>query len=804
MHSRHRIEALLGAVSLLAIASPVQAQAQAQIGAAAPQAEEHAGAALDAIVVTARRREESVIDVPVAVSAISAAALDNAHVSDVTQIAQMTPQLLIAAASGGGGGTISIRGVGSSYLDPGIEQSVGILVDNVSVGRGRFIMASQFDLQQVEVLKGPQALFFGKNSPAGVISITSANPTSDFSAMLRVGYEFEAEEKYVEGYVSGPISDSLLFRAAGKFSDVNGWIKNVATPIFNPFYGVVSPGPSTGDAPAYKSYSGRLTLKWNPSSDFDATFKFSANHLSGNGDDAIEAFCRAPASSVGKVSVLNILTGQQIYDPNSDCKLDKRRSQGALPSNVLTNWPGARDGRTYNKLDALIGSLALNYHIGDLTLSSISGYTKLKARNLGMYDLTNYASVSSYLVEKTETWSQELRLASDFDGPFNFVFGAFFEDADRFNSFQPILAYIGPDPTNGGSAYTFEDRWDNSGKTYAAFGQLRWKIVENLELAGGVRYSKEKKSIAGRNLYLNGLGPAFGLLPVGQQVRSKLEFSNWSPEVTLSYKPTENLMTYAAYKTGFKSGGISTPATIAAIYATSPDLLLFNPEKSKGFEAGIKGELMNRAIRFDLVAYRYTFTDLQLTSFEPQLIAYFIKNAGKSRTSGIEASVAWQASAELNLHGSASYNKAKYVSFPNAQCYSKIVGTPACSGGFYDRSGQRLPRAPRFTFNFGAAYETEVGSGLVAGVNGEAIYSGSFLTDESGSPDGFVGSFWRLNAGVHVGSADERWDLALIGRNLTDEYYQIVSNDKTFGTPGEYGGFTLRPREIAVQATVKF
>lgn len=787
------------AVSLLALAAPGTVLAQSE-----PQAEGARAAELDAIVVTARRREESVIDVPVAVSAISAEALDTAHVTDVTQIAQMTPQVLIAPASGGGGGTISIRGVGSSYLDPGIEQSVGVLVDNVSVGRGRFIMASQFDLQQVEVLKGPQALFFGKNSPAGVISITSASPTRDFAAMVRGGYEFEAKEKYVEGFVSGPLSDNLLVRVAGKFSDLDGWLKNVAPGGANPIYPFAIPGPATGDAPAYESYSGRLTLKWEPTSDFDATFKFSANYLKGNGDDAIEGFCAAPASARGQLSTTNLVTGQQVFDPSSDCNLNKVRAQGALPSQVLNNWAGARDGRSYNRLNTYVGSLVLNYNIGDVTLTSVSGYTKLKGRNLGFYDLTSFAAVGSYLVEDTRTWSQELRLASDFDGPLNFSLGGFFEDAKRHNTFQPILGFVGFDAANGNSAYTFENRWDNSGNTYAVFGQLRYKLLDNLELAGGVRFTHEKKDIAGRNLYLNLLGQAFGLLPVGQTVKQDLSFSNWSPEATLTFKPQDNLMTYVAYKTGFKSGGISTPATISAVYGTTPSLLSFSPEKSKGFEAGIKGELAGRSIRFDLVAYRYTFTDLQLTSFEPTLIAYFIKNAGRSRTTGVEASIAWQATPDLSLHATGSYNDAKYLTFRSAQCYLKIVGTPACANGFYDRSGQSLPRAPKWTFNLGGSYEREVGSDLKAGVSSEVIFTDRFLTDEQGSPDGVVDAFWRLNASVHIGSADDRWELALIGRNLTDRYYQLVSNDKTFGTPGEYGGFALRPREVVVQATVRF
>ena len=163
-----------------ALAFPSLASAQ-QAPGTAPQAE--SGRGLEEIVVTARRSSERLINVPVAVTALSAASLEKAHVSDLQQVAQMTPNLIIGSASSGTGGSITLRGVGTSFLDPGLDQSVGLNADGVSLSRGHFLLAAQFDLKQIEVLKGPQALFFGKNSPAGVISMTTACRTLPSSSI---------------------------------------------------------------------------------------------------------------------------------------------------------------------------------------------------------------------------------------------------------------------------------------------------------------------------------------------------------------------------------------------------------------------------------------------------------------------------------------------------------------------------------------------------------------------------------------------------------------------------------------------
>jgi outer membrane receptor protein involved in Fe transport len=274
-------------------------------------------------------------------------------------------------------------------------------------------------------------------------------------------------------------------------------------------------------------------------------------------------------------------------------------------------------------------------------------------------------------------------------------------------------------------------------------------------------------------------------------------------------------MTYVAYKTGYKSGGISTPATLVSSYINDPSVLAFDPERSKGFEAGLKAELLDRTLRFDATVYRYTYSNLQLTSFDPNLVAYFIRNAGKARTTGFETSALWQATPEFSLNGGISYNRGKFVDFKNAQCYALIAtpltapctSKPLPAGGnqvSYDRSGQPLPRAPKWTLSGGFSYEREIGSNMKFGFGGDAVRTSSYITSEAGDPNTKQKAYWRLNANAKIGTADDKYTLAFYGRNLTNEYITVITNDKVLSTPGIVSSYSIRPREIGVELIAKF
>lgn len=187
-------------------------------------------AKLHEIVVTARKRDESLQDVPVSVATISRVELQNNDATDLARLGELVPQVTIGQFMGGTGAVMTIRGISSSPTNAGLDQSVSFSIDGIQLSRGHIIQEPLFDVRQVDVMEGPQALFFGKNSPAGVISLQTTDPTNSFEAYAKTGYELIAAEKYVEGAVSGPLIDGLTARFAFRGDWIGGWLKNVAQP----------------------------------------------------------------------------------------------------------------------------------------------------------------------------------------------------------------------------------------------------------------------------------------------------------------------------------------------------------------------------------------------------------------------------------------------------------------------------------------------------------------------------------------------------------------------------------------------
>lgn len=753
-----------------------------------------ANTGLDEIVVTARKRTESLINVPVAVTALGPADLQRNAASDLSKIAEIAPQVQITKTATGGGATLIIRGIGSSPLDPGIEQSVSVNLDGVQISRGRIITQAMFDLQQVEILKGPQALFFGKNSPAGVISVTSAGPGDHLEGYARVGYEFDAHEWVGEGAVSTPLTDTLGVRLAGRYSRMDGWLRNYGQPqavnIFAP--GFPTPGPADRIGPKTRDLAGRLTIAWSPTSDFHATLKVTAGHIRNNGEGATaEPYCR------GGVTVP---TSQGVPIPSGDCALDDRKATSAVPSGLTANFPGANNGVPYGRQTNLLASLNLDYRLGDVALTSVSGYYRYRSADSDQFDQTVYAAIYDVESERSHNFSQELRATSSFSSPINFTVGLYYESNGRVQRNAAYLGFLGLDPTTG-RYYAFDRSADNSGKAYSAFAQLRWTIVDGLELAGGARYTHETKHVSIGNTYVHPVYAPY-LLPEGVFIRAPYKDDNVSPEVTLSYHPTPSSTLYAAYRTGYKSGGFSNSGVLSANYTAAS--ISFKNEAARGGEIGYKAELLDRRLRIETAAYSYDFTGLQLSSYDAPTTSLYIKNAAKARTRGFEGSIDWRATAALRLRGAIGYNRAKFLSFPNAQCYPGQTAAEGCVGGSQDLSGRPLPHAPRWVFNGGASYDTPFAHGLNVGLTGDVFYSSSYLTQEDEHPLARQKSFARVNASVRIYPSSNGWEVALIGKNLFDKRYIVASNDKPFGGINEFTGFTIRPREVFLQATYRF
>ena len=778
---------------VVAIAGPAYAQTSPDAPTPAPAAAESETQTSD-IVVTARLREERAIDVPVAMTVLTSTEINKYNSDSVQRIAESAPGLVVSSTVGLGGGSISIRGVSTAPTTIGFEQPVTIVVDGVPINSSWITSAGFFDLGRAEVLKGPQTLLFGKNNTAGVISLTSADPTDSFSGSVRVSHEFVADETIVDGMLSGPITETLSARFALRYRKMVGWMNNNARAIANPFnpaFPFADPPRSLlrlGDDEAI----GRLTLKWEPSPTFTSTLKVTGNTRNNDGP-AVASQIVGGCAADGRPRVYNIV------DPYGDCRPDNNVAQGVLPPG-LTQFIAPADGDATDRgnFDAILVSFNNQWTFTDqLQLASTTGYTKWKTNSFGGFDETSYSQLVTTTPLTYTIFSEELRLLSDFGGAFDFMVGGFYQDFDvDYHQYAKLRDDTDLNLT-ARTLVAFEKDGFQYNKTYSGFAQMIVKPITGLEIAGGLRYTKETKRSSLFNVARTGR-PSF---PFGKGFTARQTFDDTSPEVTVAYHPAPDVTIFGGYRTGYKSGGFALSSTITAASVLGD--FDFESERVKGFELGVKAALLNRRLRIDLTGYSYRFTDLQVNTYNPATISYTLANAGKLKQTGVDASLYFDLTPQFQLRGAVNWNRNRYGTFIG-QCWSGQTAAEGCNvlpGPAQDFTGRAPARSPDWAGNVGASYNGETGIGDLA-ATADGLYSSSYYGAEALSLGSFQKAFWRLNASARL-TFDNGLSLGVVGRNLTNRYYILSAQDKT-GQAREQRGVVGRGREVAVEAAFRF
>jgi iron complex outermembrane receptor protein len=748
------------------------------------------------IIVTARKRAERQQDVPVAISAFGGPELARYATGSVADVAAQVPQLVISQPAGPGGGNINLRGVGSATTSPAVDQQVSLNLDGVQASQSNLIALGVYDLARVEVLKGPQALFFGKNSPGGVISLISADPGNSLEWSLRSAYDFNQDGVVTEGVISTPLTDKLGIRVAGAYSDQNGWFRNTPNSIPGQTFSALR----SKDA---HEYFGRVTLKWGETADrFNAKLKVAYNRQDRN--NGIYSNLQLFSCPQGAPQYTQFVPGA-----STDCRLDRNYSEPDMGAAAAAESPVFRDGRPYFDSRLLLSSFAANYRVSDdITLTSVTGYYDIKEKWATNYNQGGVTLVDTGSVLHQDQFTQELRLGSSFSTPLNFVVGAFYQSAN-LNLRIPTGLGSFFSPTHA-PLLIDDSQFHLDTETWSAFGQLIWAFAPRWELAGGARYSHERKAEAGRSLLLNG---AYSFI---KPVRS---FENVSPEATLSFKPNRNLNIYGAYRQGFTSGGFNlVPLSFA------PGVPVDNGYRQatvRGGEFGIKGSVARRQVQFDLDLYRYTYRNLQLSALDPTTIALSIRNAASSRVQGAEASVNIRPDQikALSLRSTLAYNDAYFTSFPTAQCYQGQTVAQGCNGTIVggiartqDLSGAQQERAPKWTINYGATVDQPLAGGLRISVSGDANYTGRFFAQPEHDPRSIQRDAWRFNANITLSGRNDGWSLAVIGKNLTNVLRAEYAFSQPFtgggtgtsvGLPSDLVGSVGLPRTVVLQLTVR-
>lgn len=802
---------------IVAAGVAVPAYAQTPAADTAPVADEAANAPLEGeIIVTARRRDERLIDAPVAITALGGAALDNYAVTEFSDMASLVPTMVAGKAASGSSASIFLRGVGSTALSAGFDQSVSFVVDGMPMSRGREISLSQYDVQRVEVLKGPQALFFGKNATGGLISVTTNSPRDVFEAGFKAGYGFEAQEKYGEGYISGPLADTLRARLAFRVSDSEGAFTNTAAETYIDPLGMQRHRNSKYRGYG-RTYSGRATIEWDATPNL--TFQVKTGYTDqkdGGPTDILERICGGGRTTPFSPNPFGGPAGIP-PSPNADCRVDGRADSSTIPLAVAqANFRYAGDGHMYSRLKSGFGILTATLTSDVFDVTSITSYYRFKQTDLNNVSGEAYPASFSQLADYRQT-SEELRFQSKWDGAVNVLFGLF-ASSNKF--IFNTDAYIFPVPISPvTNTYTTFKR-DNgfTGSSMSAFGEVTANLSDSIELAGGARWSYESRD--SYQASLPGHLAFAGAFPGGLRLDDRYRESDVSPQVTLRYKPSRDLTFYAAYKEGFKSGGfnISQTLTPAASLAAGQ----FGAERARGGEVGARAILMGGALSLNATAYYYDYLDLQVQNFDPVTIGQVVANAGTLRVKGIEGDFNWR-SGGFSLRGAAAFNDASYKDYVG-QCYGGQTIAAGCnllagpSGAFtsQDYDGRTPPKAPRFAGRIGASYDMPLtDSGWTLQLSSDVSYTGKYNFTDTLRPDAVQKAYTKLDAALRVNGPDNRWTIGLIGRNLTNKLVVTAANDIPFaggtgtGTAGpgvlaDMSAFVDNHREVYLEVGFKF
>lgn len=690
---------------------------------------------LESIVVTAQKRAEDVQDVPIAITALSSSTLEKQRVTDVTSLDNLVPGLRIAAADAAANPKIFIRGAGLNDFNPTSSSGVGLYADGVYIGSPLAQFSTFYDLDRVEVLRGPQGTLYGRNTTGGAINVISKRPTfsPEGYASIEAGNFGSVELNAAYG---GPIvGDKLAFRVAGQYAEDDGFSTNAVT------------GNKVNNA---ERYAVRGSLLYTPDDLTDILL--TVNTFSNRGG-AVQPKSRqlfpVDPSAVGPDGVCapaffrsGLCTDALGFaDTNAD------------PYTITADVEGK------DKVDLWSAALTIDREIGDLTLTSITAYQDVERSAHENTDSSPLQMLEAFYNNTQEQFSQELRLASDGERLKWVVGGYYMKDTTTSDSAYDILRilrplFITPENPTGVSpensviylGYPYTQKTDS----YAVFGQADYELAPGLILTAGLRWSADEKSMDYSTL-------AEGVLPVFSY-RADKTFSDWSGKIGLKYDLTDTTNIYASYSRGYKSGGFFGGN------ADSPEQIApYENETVNAYEIGSKSDLWDNRLRMNLSGFYYDYQDIQAYSTVERngLTVQVLDNAAGAEMYGAEAEFTVMPIENLDLSLGLAWLHAKYGDYNS-------LGD--------DYSGNQMPQAPEYSLTSRAAYAIHTKTGVVITPSVDVSYRSKVYFDSTMRERLSDPELWLVGAELSVMSPDGSIEAGLWGRNLTDEAYLTSAN----------------------------
>ena len=758
-YSKKAIRALiLGSTGFALLTSPTIAFAQDTQDAQVAEADDDG---LTEIVVTARKREERLLDVPIAVSVLGGVTLEKSGIQQLGEAVQTLPGVAVTPTPVGD--LLFIRGIGSGE-NQGFEMSVGTFVDGVYFGRGQSARHAFLDVDRIEVLKGPQPILFGKNTIGGALNITTRKPTDTLEVSLDEYIEPEFGTFRTTGIVSGPVSDTIKVRVVGRSYITDGFVENA-------FLG--------RNEASRNDWVVRGTVVWEPSANVDVSLKGEYGKANMTGG-------RAQISKASP-TLRALLAG---VDPHAEFNLDYTKSGPGVGPLFNSEYERAK---TYN------ANLTVNWDLGSHTLTSVSSYAGYNLAYQFDSDFTPLDFITQSWRQDWHSLSQELRFASSSGKVFDYQAGVYLSNENLVSNKLGYISFAQlPAPLGSG---TRVHHFDQTTTTWSAFAEGTLHATNELDLIMGYRYTDDRKTLD-KSFHYGALGsttpvanPTFTAIGLGTpHSLTGLERStnNSSLAFTARYK-RDNVMVYASYTQGFKAGGFDEGDTSGVL-----SRIRFGDEKAQSYEVGIKAEGMDRRLRIQLDTFYSKYENLQVSIFDG-VASLIVGNAASASSRGVELEGQFAATRNLTFGVSAAYLDAKYDSYVAGPCSFGL-------GATCNLTGRTLPYSPKFSASFNVRWEGELGGGWRYGLDSKLFHSSAFSTAGDLDPMVAQPAFTKVDASITLTSPNDRFSVSLLGKNLTNEVTSHFGDDIPLSNilGNNYQQYVDPPRTIAIQLKYKF
>ena len=749
--------------------------------------------ALEEIVVTATKRTENLQDVPISVGVVTGEFVEMYDIVDLGDFQSYVPGLQVQKTFGSW--AVRVRGLGSAITNLAFDSSVPVFNDDVYCARGKCLESAFLDVGRIEVARGPQGALFGKSTMSGAISVTSATPTDEFEAGARASYEVEDDSYGISGHVSGPLADAFRARLAFSYDDVGGWVSN-------PYV--------SSQEPTEDRWAVRATFDWDAGPDTLVRLKLEAgdSETKGRSNQLV-----AP----GLMSAIST-------DPAPEFRADDIRR--------VSTEVGPED---YYNHDWQLATLTVDHRLGGHTLTGILGYWETKtAWRLDVDGGPHYA-LNTDLRDTYDQLTTELRLLSPTGRRLEYIVGGWYQASDlktqQYSPFSPALSaffggvilglppfLIAPESAGGVGADRHMRRDQDA---WSAYAQTTWNLSDRVRVIGDIRYTDETQD--GEGYALSATFPdRVNPVHTGQQYLfhtpdyrffQKRTDDSLDPALRVQFDLNDDVMLYAGWSRGSKAGGMKANDQNIGTYTLNAcadpawcqryagrDSLSraelaagvtlqdgngtydYEDEKAESFEVGAKMTLLDGRANLNIAAFTMQFDDLQTSSYDGT--RFIINNASSAEVQGFEVEAVLQANEHLRMNAALSWVDATYDDFNQAQCPVDADGAqldPGCVDGQADLSGHQLERVPEWEANINLDWRSELANGMQLLAFASLFYSDDYSVRQDFSPLGTQDSFVKLDARLALASADDRWEVGVTGRNLSNEYaiqhaYEILGD----------------------------